>query len=164
MVFFIVSKRELVCTERRMNVFKVRINTDAYISAPCSKKNWEPGTYNDFMRAINGWETIENDEIALMWRIKMFDGSGGDWSNPEWLAWKDLPTNHFHFRDILCNCNRVHDISPYGYKQGYFNYESVIREVKNKGKARIPFSWAYDSRQMLKGRNLSRCYMEIVML
>ena len=31
-----------------MATYKVLINTDNFTHFPCSKKNWEPGTINDF--------------------------------------------------------------------------------------------------------------------
>lgn len=34
--------------------YRVKINTDSYKCKRCSKKNWEPGTMNDYMLAING--------------------------------------------------------------------------------------------------------------
>ena len=34
--------------------YKMVINTDKYICDKCSRKNWEPGTRNDYMIAING--------------------------------------------------------------------------------------------------------------
>ena len=37
-----------------MAVYKMMIHTGAYKPKRCSKKNWEPGTQNDYMAAING--------------------------------------------------------------------------------------------------------------
>ena len=37
-----------------MAKYQMVINTDAYVCERCSKKNWEPGTKNDYMLAING--------------------------------------------------------------------------------------------------------------
>ena len=34
--------------------YKMTINTDTYKCGRCSKKNWKPGTRNDYMIAING--------------------------------------------------------------------------------------------------------------
>ena len=39
--------------------YQAVINTDGYKLMPCSKKNWEAGTVNDFMLAINGWKSTE---------------------------------------------------------------------------------------------------------
>ena len=41
--------------------YKVRIDTSKYKDRRCSQKNWEPGTMNDFMHAINGWSIRENN-------------------------------------------------------------------------------------------------------
>ena len=35
-----------------MPKYKVTINTDSYKYRPCSKQNWESGTWNDFMLAL----------------------------------------------------------------------------------------------------------------
>lgn len=35
-------------------MYQVRINTDAYKKHKANTQNWEKGTLNDFMEAING--------------------------------------------------------------------------------------------------------------
>lgn len=53
--------------------YKMIINTDTYKCKRCSKKNWEPGTLNDYMIAINGiTKTLYDMPIsATMVRIAM---------------------------------------------------------------------------------------------
>lgn len=51
--------------------YQAVINTDGYKLMPCSKKNWEAGTVNDFMLAINGWKSTERSLQEVRWRIEM---------------------------------------------------------------------------------------------
>ena len=74
--------------------YKFVVNTNSYKDMACSKKNWEKGTVNDFMHAINGWSIRENNLKHVEWRIGYFGGwaaSGVDgmdaWN--EYKAWED---------------------------------------------------------------------------
>ena len=51
--------------------YQAIINTDDYKLMPCSKKNWEAGTINDFILAINGWKSTERSLQEVRWRIEM---------------------------------------------------------------------------------------------
>lgn len=53
-----------------MSRYQAVINTDGYKLMPCSKKNWEAGTINDFMLAINGWKSTERSLQEVRWRIE----------------------------------------------------------------------------------------------
>jgi hypothetical protein len=55
--------------------YKVTINTDSYKLGSCSKKNWEPGTRNDYMLAINGLTRTLNNMREVMWQIELFRGN-----------------------------------------------------------------------------------------
>ena len=58
-----------------MSKYQMRINTDAYVLQRCSKRNWEPGTMNDYMVAINGLtRTLKNLKEA-MWQLELFGGN-----------------------------------------------------------------------------------------
>jgi hypothetical protein len=149
-------------------MFKVRISTDAYKPRRCSKKNWEPGTMNDFMEALNQWNNIEPDKQCLRWRIAMFAhncmennwDTEKNWYTDKYKEWENNPKNKITYFDKLCEFERTSNIEVYGFAQGYFNVDKVIKELNEKGKVRIPFSWAYDSRQYLK--NMDGCFMEII--
>lgn len=47
--------------------YKMTINTDTYKCGRCSKKNWEPGTRNDYMIAINGITRTLYSMREVMW-------------------------------------------------------------------------------------------------
>ena len=49
--------------------YRVSIDTSAYKDKKCSEKNWEAGTMNDFMHAINGWSIREGNLRELSWRL-----------------------------------------------------------------------------------------------
>ena len=68
--------------------YKVRIDTSAYKDRKCSQKNWEPGTLNDFMHAINGWSIRENNLRELNWRISYL-GS--------WAPYQGVPQSNAYF-------------------------------------------------------------------
>ena len=149
--------------------YKVIINTDAYVCLPCSKKNWEAGTMNDFMIALNGWHTTENSLKQVMWRLKMFAGQG--WGASEWdednqcikkeyQKWRDKKCNTLTYFDRLCGFNRTHDISAYGFAQGYLDTDEVINKLKEDDSVKIPFEWLYDIRQK-NYKSVKGCYMEI---
>jgi len=139
-------------------MYKVRISTDAYRKQRCSKNNWEKGTVNDFMEALNGWHTIEKNLKHVAWRIDLFSGIY-HFEEEGWEKWYNKVINKITYYDKLCGFNRTSEISPYGFKQGYFNKNKVITELKEKGIVKIPFAWVYDLRQYDK--HMDGCYMEI---
>ena len=148
--------------------YKATINTDAYVCQKCSKKDWEPGTMNDYMLTINGWHATERSLREVWWRVMMFRGV--DWISDEWdeqkqglsdryEMWRNKKCNWVHFLDRLCGIERMHRPSGYGFMQGYFDDRKCIEELKRKGTVTIPFSALYDSRQYYRGQN--GCYMRI---
>lgn len=143
-------------------MYKVVVNTDAYKHMHCSKKNWEPGTINDFMVAINGWSIIEPDLKCLQWRIESFFHHAHSQYEPKtkFKKWRERAINKIRFFDRLCDMHRIEDVGVYGFAQGYIDVDSIIGEVKNTGKAKIDFSRAYDLRQRL-GKIMKGCYLEI---
>lgn len=145
-----------------MSGYRVTINTTNYRDKRCSKNNWEPGTLNNFMRALNGWKTTEPNLKKLKWRIEFFAGKGCEWGDPEWEEWLNQPKNSFQYYDELCDMERVGRPEAYGFKQGYFNIDDVIEKMRKEGRAIIPFKWCYDVRQYDK--NMDGCYMEIIKL
>ena len=46
------------------------INTDNYKCGRCSKKNWEPGTRNDYMITINGITRTLYNMREVMWQLE----------------------------------------------------------------------------------------------
>lgn len=148
--------------------YRVTINTDSYICMKCSEKNWEPGTMNDFMLALNGWKTTERSLREVLWRLKMFRGN--DFVLEEWdeqkqglsdryKKWQMKKCNWVYFTDRLCGITRIHRPCGYGFMQGYFDERKYIEELKKNGSAIIPFSDLYDIRQYYNG--LNGCYMKI---
>lgn len=134
------------------------------------QKNWEPGTRNDYMIAINGVTRELNSIKEVMWQIELFRGnsfpmSEYDEKNPEenyglsdeYTAF--LEENTIVYYDRLCGFDRKQYLSGYGWMQGYFNIGSVLNTLKENGIVKIPFKWLYDVRQYNKDMN--GCYMEI---
>lgn len=151
--------------------YKVLINTDSYNCKRCSKKNWEPGTMNDYMIALNGWHTVEHSLREVMWRLMMFQGN--DFPHSEWVdkpngesglsdrytKWRNKKCNTIKYMDRLCGFERKQMPMGYGWKQGYFNIDEVIENLKKDGIVKVPFKWLYDIRQYDKC--MDGCYMLI---
>ena len=55
--------------------YKMTINTDTYKCGRCSKKNWEAGTRNDYMIAINGITRTLYNMREVMWQLELFHGN-----------------------------------------------------------------------------------------
>ena len=73
LLFFCTLKREKA--RQIMAKFKVTVNTDAYKCKRCSKKNWKPGTRNDYMIAINGITRTLYNMREVMWQLELFQGN-----------------------------------------------------------------------------------------
>ena len=146
--------------------YKMTINTDTYKCRRCSKKNWEPGTRNDYMIAINGITRTLYSMREVMWQLELFRGNHflhsewveekGDWSD-KYL--KFVQKNLIKYYDKLCGFEREQYLSGYGWTQGYFNIDEVLEELKTEGNVKVPFKWLYDIRQYDKA--MDGCYMEI---
>lgn len=153
-----------------MSRYIITINTAAYKPMLVNIKCWERGTVNDFMEALNGYKVTETNLRAVKRRINVFAGHGyccddssEDMTVNEYFEWLRNPKNkaQITFFDCLCEFERTEDVSPYGFKQGYFSAEGVINTLKATGKVRIPFEWCYDIRQSIAKR-FKDCYMEII--
>ena len=146
--------------------YKMTINTDTYKCGRCSKRNWEPGTRNDYMIAINGITRTLYSMREVMWQLELFRGNHflhsewveekGDWSD-KYL--KFVQKNLIKYYDKLCGFEREQYLSGYGWTQGYFNIDEVLEELKTEGNVKVPFKWLYDIRQYDKA--MDGCYMEI---
>lgn len=150
--------------------YKMEINTDSYVCGRCSKKNWEPGTRNDYMLAINGIKRTLHNLREVMWQLELFSGNSFLWSeydenNPEENNGlsdryiKFLKKNTITYFDRLCGFKRQQYLTGYGWMQGYFNIGGAIEKLKKEGSIQIPFKWLYDIRQYDKA--MDGCYMEI---
>lgn len=150
--------------------YKMVIRTDSYICGRCSKKNWEPGTRNDYMLAINGISRTLYNMREVMWQLELFRGnsfliSEYDDNNPEENYGlsdqyvKFLKKNTITYHDRLCEFERTQYLSGYGWMQGYFNIDEVMGKLKTEGSVKVPFQWLYDIRQYDKA--MDGCYMEI---
>lgn len=141
--------------------YQAVINTDGYKLMPCSKKNWEAGTINDFMIAINGWKSTERSLQEVRWRIEMlFHHAHYHSGNSHWEKWFAQSKNKIKYHDRLCELDRFDDISVPGFAQGYVDIDKLIENLKANGVIRIPFKLGYDMRQ--RGfRAYKGCYMEI---
>ena len=158
--------------------YKITINTSAYKCARCSKKNWEPGTKNDYMIAINGRTFVEKSLREVGWLLEMFRGNThitDEWTEEnsdkvgkygEYYGMSDRYYNWLHrkahkvvYQDRLCDITRRQWLSGYGWMQGYFDKQRVIDELMKNGNVKVPFKWLYDIRQYDK--NMDGCYMQI---
>lgn len=145
--------------------YKVTINTDNYKCGECSKANWEPGTRNDYMIAINGLTRKLNSIKEVKWQINIFIGfyyPSSEWIEGEGYSAryiKFLEKNLVKYYDRLCGVYRCQYLSGYGFMQGYFDVDEVIKDLKANGITKIPFKWLYDIRQY--DRAMDGCYMEI---
>lgn len=152
--------------------YRVKINTDSYKCKRCSKKNWEPGTMNDYMLAINGITRTIYAKRELIWQLELFRGesfltgllSEYDRDSEGNLRLSDryaefLKKNRIKYYDRLCGFEREQYLSGYGFMQGYFDIDKVLEQLKKEGFAKVLFSWLYDTRQYDKC--MDGCYMEI---
>ena len=152
--------------------YRVKINTDSYKCKRCSKKNWEPGTMNDYMLAINGITRTIYTKRELIWQLELFRGesfltgllSEYDRDSEANLRLSDryaefLKKNRIKYYDRLCGFEREQYLSGYGFMQGYFDIDKVLEQLKKEGFAKVLFSWLYDTRQYDKC--MDGCYMEI---
>ena len=116
--------------------YRAKINTDSYKCKRCSKKNWEPGTMNDYMLAINGITRTIYTKRELIWQLELFRGqsfllSEYDSNNPEENLGlsnryvKFLKKNTIKYYDRLCGFERQQYLSGYGFMQGYFDIDNV---------------------------------------
>ena len=140
------------------------IDTSKYKPRRCSKKNWEPGTRNDFMRALNGWRHEEPDHQSLRWRLMMFQGSApydpDEYDSEAYQTWVHQPCNRLTYQDRLCEMTRSAEICPPGFKQGPgLRVGALIEAVDRDGYLEIPFSRVYDIRQY--DRHMDGCVMRI---
>lgn len=145
-----------------MSRYIITISTEAYKPMKASEENWERGTVNDFMEALNGYKVIETSLKAVIRRINLFAGHPYDETNfREIMDWLDDPQSkaRITYYDKLCGFERTADVAPYGWKQGYFNVDDVITDLKKNSVVKIPFSWVYDLRQYNK--RYDGCYMQI---
>ena len=151
--------------------YKMTINTDAYKCGRCSKQNWEPGTRNDYMIAINGIKRTLNSMREVMWQLELFRGNyflESEWdenNNKENHHLSDryvkfLEKNTIKYHDRLCGFDRKQYLSGYGWMQGYFSVGEKMEKLKTEGVVKIPFKSLYDMRQY--DRAMDGCYMEIV--
>lgn len=150
--------------------YKMVINTDKYICDKCSRKNWEPGTRNDYMLAINGITRTLYSMREVIWQLELFRGNSflhSEYSdnNPEENHGlsdryvKFLKKNTITYHDRLCGFDRTHYLSGYGFTQGYFDIDKILEDLRKDGAVKIPFTWLYDVRQYSK--NMNGCFMEI---
>ena len=153
-----------------MSRYKMRINTDEYLCEKCSKKNWEPGTRNDYMLAINGITRTLYSLREAMWQLELFGGnsflhSEYSSSNPKENHGlfdryvKFLKKNTIKYHDRLCDLDRTQYLSGYGFMQGAFCASNALEELKDSGYVKVYFKELYDMRQY--SRNMNGCYMEI---
>ena len=151
--------------------YKMIINTDTYKCGRCSKKNWELGTRNDYMIAINGVTRMLHNMQEVMWQLELFRGNSflsskySDENPKENNGLSDryvkfMKKNTITYYDRLCELYRRQYLSGYGWMQGYFSVDDVIGKLKQEGTVIVPFKALYDSRQYDNAMN--GCYMEII--
>lgn len=150
--------------------YRMTIDTTKYKLGACDAKNWEPGTRNDYMIAINGRTSVLYSMREVMWQLELFHGnsflmSEYDENNPEENYHlsdryvKFLKKNTVKYFDRLCGFERTQYLSGYGWMQGYFSVGQVMEKLKTEGVVEIPFKWLYDLRQYDKA--MDGCFMRI---
>ena len=145
--------------------YRTEVDTSKYRDRKCSVNNWEPGTMNDYMHAINGWVHRETSLKHLLWLLTAIQTNGKDYhlygEDPEYTKWWDGVEKKLtiKYHDRLCEFDRSQYLGPYGFAQGYFSVGSVVNTVKDKGYAEIKFSYFYDVRQYY--RNMDGCVIRI---
>lgn len=143
--------------------YKVTFHTEAYKSHRASKKNWELGTQNDHIKALNGLSFVEETKEELSWRLLM---AGGNTpyeltleSAVRYEAWRNNPRNTIKFQDKLCDMERTIYPSVPCFTQGYVNVDAVIQKVEKAGTAKVEFRQFYDLRQY--DPHMNGCYIQI---
>ena len=158
--------------------YRVTVNTEKYVCGRCSKKNWEAGTRNDYMLAINGRTFCENNLREVCWLLDMFQGithNHSEWTpensekvgkygdyygmSDRFYKWLHKKAHKVKYHDRLCGFDRTQWLSGYGFMQGYFDKRKYLAELKENGVVKVPFKALYDLRQYDKAMN--GCYMEI---
>lgn len=145
--------------------YRIEVDTSKYEKRRCSEKNWEPGTMNNYMEAINGWKKTEPSFIRLSWFLDFLCHGGKNFelygTNPNYTKWFDESANKLIIRyyDELCGFERSQNLGPYGFAQGYINVGNLLEKIKKDGKAVLRFSSFYDARQYCK--NMDGCYIRI---
>lgn len=142
--------------------YRVTIDTKAYKPMRCSAKNWEPGTTNDHIRALDGFQSVEQNLTEVGWRLHMFAGMGPRWdafSTPAYQAWLGQPINRLTYHDRLCDMDRSTEICPPGFKQGYLNIPAMLEALEKEGRIEVPFSKVYDIRQYK--HNMDGCVLTV---
>lgn len=61
-----------------MSRYIITISTEAYKPMRANAQNWERGTINDFMEALNGYKVVETNLEKVMWRLQLFNGAPYD--------------------------------------------------------------------------------------
>ncbi len=133
--------------------FKVSISTSKSKLEKTTEKNWEPGTRNDWKKAVNGWTSIEHGTTELDWCLRQLFGCAPDWGTydtPAYKSWAEQAKYTISYTDVLCEMVRTEKVQLPGFKQGYINIPAIIAEVEKTGRVEIPFSKAYDTRQNSK--------------
>ena len=158
--------------------YRITINTDSYKCGRCSKKNWEPGTRNDYMLAINGRTFCENNLREVSWLLDLFQGNShnnGEWTpenadkvgkhgdyygmSDRFYNWLHKKSHWVKYHDRLCGFDRQQWLSGYGFMQGYLDKREYLAELEKKGVVKVPFKALYDIRQYDSAMN--GCYMKI---
>lgn len=137
-----------------------KISTGAYKPMRASRNNWENGTTNDFMAALDGWRSRENNLRHVRWRIEIFlHGWPKYEESQKEEAMEFLKSSKISYFDKLCGFTRTQYVEAPGFHQGYCNIDNLIETLRTEGVVRIPFEAAYDMRQYPK--NMDGCFMEI---
>ncbi len=141
--------------------YRVSINTKGYTRQKCSEKNWEPGTVNNFIYALDGWKCREPNLRYLMWRLEFI--AGRSFANvedclEEYKVWIYQKKNRITFCDEICGFHRTEDVSVYGIAQGYVDLGKKIEELRKKGSVTIEFTEFYDTRQRMY-KTMKGCYI-----
>lgn len=142
-----------------MNRYKITVSTAEFNPFYATKKNWENGTRNDFMYAINSWHITEKNLRDLKNRVKLMLGHGVEEKYYQDDKAKWLGKSYITYEDRMCGFERTDTVGPYGFAQGYVDVDKHIQELLTTGESKIYFRDAYDIRQYHK--NYDGCYILI---
>ena len=114
------------------------------------------------MEALNEYQVTARSLKEVKKRLYIFMGCWNMCYDKETkFDWLNDPKNKckITYYDKLCDMYRTDYVTPYGFKQGYFDIDKIIEELRAKKVVKIPFKTAYDIRQYI--RNYDGCYMKI---
>lgn len=145
--------------ENTCKKYKVRISTDGYQTVYLDyKEDVDTKNMNDFMKNINGWNTIEKGFNSIKWRIMMFLGLRDEehQTSLSYKRWLSEKRNSLVFENNGKTCRLP--IAPLGLKCGNISLSKILKILDKRDYVCIPFSDVYG--YYVEG-HMEQCFMEI---